>query len=301
MNLAATVSIYSGGPGSGCNPAAGNCGRPSGPKKDIGVSFKNVQAPTKPLQPGQSTEDVWRDPKTGKWNPERAAFHERVVATLIAGHARYIGTPIATILGGGTASGKTSASRKIMGDDPNVVRIDPDEIKTAIPEYAGLKQTDPDNASARVHEESSYMSKLAMAHVAARNLDLVYDATTAGNGGPSMAKMLESKGYDVRAMFFDIPIEEAVARSERRANSSTDPINFGRHVLLDVIKTNHYGAANKFMMMKDMPEISNKKFFDNTGSEPKLVYERAGMGEEKIHDNERWEQYKTKAEGHEST
>jgi predicted ABC-type ATPase len=299
MNLAAAIELYSGGPGSGCNPAVGNCGRKSAGSE--GVSFKNIQAPTKPLGPGQSTEDVWRDPKTGKWDPERAAFHERVVSALIAGHARYAGQPIATILGGGTASGKTSASRKIMGDDPNVIRVDPDELKLAIPEYAGLKQTDPEHASLRVHEESSYISKLAMAQIAARGLDLVYDATTSGNGGPSMAQLLQSKGYDVRAMFFDIPVEEAVARSERRANKSDDPINFGRHVPLAVIQANHYGAANKFMKMKDMPEITSKKFFDNTGSEPKLVYERAGMGEEKIHDNERWEQYKAKAEGHEST
>lgn len=29
MNLASTIEIYSGGPGSGCNPAVGKCGRPS--------------------------------------------------------------------------------------------------------------------------------------------------------------------------------------------------------------------------------------------------------------------------------
>jgi hypothetical protein len=30
MNLAVTISIYAGGPGSGCNPEVGKCGRPSG-------------------------------------------------------------------------------------------------------------------------------------------------------------------------------------------------------------------------------------------------------------------------------
>ena len=30
MNLFSTVSLYAGGPGSGCNPAAGNCGRKPG-------------------------------------------------------------------------------------------------------------------------------------------------------------------------------------------------------------------------------------------------------------------------------
>lgn len=35
MNLAATLSLYAGGPGSGCNPAAGKCGRPSDVISDV--------------------------------------------------------------------------------------------------------------------------------------------------------------------------------------------------------------------------------------------------------------------------
>lgn len=37
MNLRSTISIYGGGPGSGCNPQAGDCGRKSAGKKDADV------------------------------------------------------------------------------------------------------------------------------------------------------------------------------------------------------------------------------------------------------------------------
>src|SRR3970282_2268848 len=40
MNLRETIDLYLGGPGSGCNPDGGKCGRPSiGVKRDLSESF----------------------------------------------------------------------------------------------------------------------------------------------------------------------------------------------------------------------------------------------------------------------
>jgi len=256
--------------------------------------------PTKALKAGQSTEEAWKNPTTREWDPERAKYHQQVVDELLEGKHKVAGRqPVVTLLGGGTASGKTTASRKIMGEDPNVLRVDPDEIKLAIPEYAGLKKSDPMHAAALVHEESSYITKMAMAQAGAKGLDIVYDSTTAGNGGVAMAKLLSDKGYNVSSMFMDVPISMAKARAAKREGNSTDPMNFGRHVPDDVIEKSHYGAADKFMALKDMPEVSQKRFYDNTGAEPRLIYERDGMGEEKIHDQDRWKAYQNKAAGRE--
>lgn len=41
MNLAATIELHAGGPGSGCNPAAGHCGRP-GLSEDQNKKFPNL-------------------------------------------------------------------------------------------------------------------------------------------------------------------------------------------------------------------------------------------------------------------
>ncbi len=290
MNLVVTLSIYAGGVGSGCNPAVGRCGRlptDGGP-------------PAKQLVQGQSTEEAWKNPSTGEWDPERAKYHQQIIDKLLEGKHKVAGRqPIVTLLGGGTASGKTTASRKIMGDDPNVVRVDPDELKLAIPEYAALKKSDPMRAAMLVHEESSYVTKKAMAQAGAQGLDIVYDSTTSGNGGAAMGKLLADKGYDVRAMFMDIPTSMAKARASKREGNSTDPINFGRHVPDDVIEKSHVGAAQKFQELKEMPEVTQKRFYDTSGSEPRLIYERDGLGEEKIHDKSRWEAYKNKAAGKE--
>lgn len=256
-----------------------------------------IEAPTRPLGEGETTEEAWRDPQTGLWNMQREAFHEAVVDKMVEGKTPPVGRkPIAWILGGGTASGKTTASRAILGDDPNVLRVDPDEIKLAIPEYDGLKKTDEDHAAARVHEESSYLTKMAMAEAAARGLDLTYDSTTSGNGGAAMAKMMAANGYDVRVMFVDVPISVARERSALRAKSSKDPVNFGRKVPDDVIVAAHRGAAKKFFELKEMPGLTSIQMYDNTGKEPRLVYQKKG-GEEHVFDQARLDQYRKKGLG----
>lgn len=44
MNLAAAVELTFGGPGSGCNPAAGVCGRPPGGKADLAEIQQQIEA-----------------------------------------------------------------------------------------------------------------------------------------------------------------------------------------------------------------------------------------------------------------
>jgi predicted kinase len=283
MNLSTTITLHCYGTSEGVTKAWDTRGR-------------GRKAPIKSLQRGQSTEQAWRNQKTGKWNAQRDAYHRQVVAGILAGHHPVEGRkPIIHLLGGGTASGKTTASRKVLGASPNTVRVDPDELKLAVPEYDKLKQDDPKNAAALVHEESAYLTKMAMAEAASKGYDIVYDATTSGNGGPAMAKLMAEKGYDVRVMFVDVPLDVARDRAAKREADSSDPINAGRHVPDNVIQWSHYGAADKFMQLKDQDGITDKRFYDNTGKEPVLVYQRTGNGTENIYDNDRWQQYQEKA------
>lgn len=238
----------------------------------------------------------------GKWDASRDAMHEKIVDKAVAGKHEVEGRkPIATILGGGTASGKTSASRKIMGDDKNVLRVDPDEVKLSVPEYAGLKKSDPEHAAMRVHDESGYITSRIMAKAIDNKLDLTYDATTSGNGGVQMARTLLANGYDVRVMFFDIPITQAIGRQQLREATSTDPINAGRVVPTDIIRETHYGSAAKFHELVTLPGLTSVRLYDNSRGtqshpEPRLVYEKVG-GKETVYDQERFNQHKEKAIG----
>ncbi len=42
MNIVSTIQIHAGGPGSGCNPAVGRCGRPRGTDNDVAPKVLNV-------------------------------------------------------------------------------------------------------------------------------------------------------------------------------------------------------------------------------------------------------------------
>lgn len=269
-----------------------------GPAHFIGKKPEDIgKSPAHELRPGQTTEDAWRDPLTKEWNPDRAALHERIVDDMLEGHVAPTGRPpVAVILGGGTASGKTTASRAILGNDPNVLRVDPDEIKLTIPEYEGLKEIDPGHAALRVHEESSYLTKKVLATAMAKGLDITYDSTTSGKSGPTMAKVLADKGYDVKVTFVDVPLKTAIERAQWRAENSSDPINRGRFVPEDVIRESHVRAAANFQVLKDQPGLTSKQFYDTSERTPRLIYSREDNHEEKIYDQQRWKEYQEKAQ-----
>lgn len=250
--------------------------------------------PTKPLLPGQTTEEAWKN-KNGEWDAKREAWHQAVAEKAIEGKVAS-GHREATILGGGTASGKTTLSKQLVGDNKNTVRVDADEVKLVIPEYEKLKQTDPKTAAGIVHEEASYIAKLTMAKSVARGLDVIYDATSTGKGALSMLQKLASEDYKVHVLFADVPIEVAKVRAIDRANDPTNKAGYGRIIPDELMENSHRLAAANFMKMKDMPEAHAVHLYDTTGKTPKVVYARMGQhGRGIITSPGRWEQYKIKA------
>lgn len=252
-----------------------------------------LQPPTKPLQKGQSTEDAWKH--NGEWDKDREAWHRNFVENYLNNKHPMDVPPEATIMGGGTAVGKTTLSRKIVGDNSNIVRVDADEIKLAIPEYAGLKESNPEQAASLVHEESSYLAKSILAEGAARGLNLTYDATSSGEGAVRMVQKLASEGYNVHVLFADVPIE--VAR-QRAASRSEDPANiagFGRVINDDLMTNSHAMSAKNFLRLKDMPEANSAHLFDTTGRTPGMVYGRSGKSNGIVYDDAKWGTYMKKA------
>lgn len=280
MNLASAIELFGYGTSEGVTKAWDTRGR------------------GRNLRPGESTEDHYRSKETGLWDHARSQMHDQVIDGMVEGKVPPTDrAPEAYVLGGGTASGKTTMSRSILGDDPNTLRVDPDEMKTKIPEYEQLKKDDPQNAAFRVHDESSYLTKSLMAEAIARGLDLTYDATTSGKGSIAMVKTLMDQGYKVHIMFADVPLDVARQRADLRARESTDPMNKGRFVPDSVISESHQRAAQNFFTLKDMPGISSVRMYDNSGKpgEERMVFSKREGGEGKIHDTKFFDRYKTKA------
>jgi predicted ABC-type ATPase len=242
------------------------------------------------LGKGESTEEAFKHPTTGEYAPKRSQRHQAIVDKIVAGK-KSSGAPTAYIMGGGSASGKSTGFKKKFARKMRMAlaHIDSDAIKNHLPEYERLKQIDPEKAAYRVHEESSHIAKKALAAAIAGKLDLVYDSTGAGGGTQDMAKRLKGEGYKVHVVYFDIPIPEAKVRAGKRAEKT------GRHIPEHVIQGSHKGSAKNFMEMTKGGHIDKMSLYDTTERVPTLVYSKEGSRPGMIMEGEKWKEYMKKA------
>jgi predicted ABC-type ATPase len=243
------------------------------------------------LKAGQTTEQAFRNEK-GDWHPERQELHNKVIAKYLEGKKkRESGSPEAYVLGGGSASGKSTGFNAMYAKQfrDEVVRIDSDLLKEEIPEYGELKKRDPENAARLVHEESSHLAKQLAAIASAKKIDMIYDSTGSGGGIQGMAKTLSHEGYNVHVVYFDIPIPEARRRAEKRAERT------GRHIPEEVIQNSHRGSAKNFLAMHQGKYVKTMNLYDNSERVPALVYSKKGAEPGIVVDGKKWKEYQKKA------
>jgi len=246
------------------------------------------------LKPGETVQDRFFDEKTKQWAPERQANHAAYVEHNLKGKvAPTDRPPEATITIGGTGAGKSTFTRKYLDENPNAVNVDPDRAKLSVPEYEGLKKTDPAKAAFRVHEEASSMSKQLLKAAAEKKMDFLYDTTTGGSDA-ALYQRLKDAGYHVRIVYVDLPVEEAINRAKLRAESSPDPASRGRVVPENIIRQKHQEAANTFMKFKNDPSVDEIQAYDNSGKNLEPFYNRKGTTE-KTYNPETFERVRAKA------
>lgn len=249
------------------------------------------------LKPNESTSDKFYDKEKDQWSPERQKYHDQIAEQATAGKTPPQGRPPqVTITLGGTGAGKTTVTRTIMADDPNLVNIDSDANKLLVPEYDGLKKSDPQKAAARVHDESKAISKRIIQEAVKKGLDFVYDTST-GGGGDALFKKLKDLGYKVELVYADVPVEEAMKRARDRATNSKDPSNFGRFVPEDIVQKKHVDAAKAFHKYIDSPNVDEIRAFDTTTRTPEEFYTKSGGKEGQIKNQQVFDRVKEKANG----
>jgi predicted ABC-type ATPase len=222
------------------------------------------------------------------FTPERAALHDRIVMDILAPY-KASENPTYTMLGGGPASGKTTALGKIAGfGDKNVAKIDPDEIKGMIPEYKSMQAAKDLNAAAFVHEESSYIAKRVQQAAFERRVNVLLDGTGNGSIEGLVAKMsaAQANGYQVRAYYATISVDEAIIRSTDRA------IKSGREVPITKITETHASVSKVFpTAARNANEI---ELYDTTTRTPRLIA-RGRDGTLEVLDREAYQVFLEKA------
>lgn len=294
-----------------------------GPKFAEGSAFNKPKtgAPTKSLPKGTGATklgvgDLYSDKKpdakhtinqylddNGNLTPEREALHAQAVDNLFAGKQ-----PAApgekktfTMFGGGSAAGKGGLSDPkrckdfqssfFTGGTPSkdtVATIDSDELKKDLPEYREMMDTDPDNAAAYAHEESSAIAKRGMQAAMDNGYNYTLDGTGDGSvdGVRKKIQQARERGYEVNACYVTCPTEMAVKRSIERGERT------GRNVPLDAVRSIHSKVSHIFP--KVASDFDHVALFDTSGGKPVLIAECERGKEIRIVDQKRYDAFLAK-------
>lgn len=190
--------------------------------------------------------------------PERKLLHDKIINDYFAQYPKVEGEKV-FMLGGAPANGKsTVVDGGFLPHPKGSFIVDPDKIKSMIPEYRMLlSQKDKSlvkSAANFVHEESSYIGKQIRKKALEQNYSAVLDGVNDGKIEKLMSNVAavrkESGGKPIRADYVSLDTNLSLKLAEARAKAT------GRTVPLD-----HVRDQNKEISIL-LPKAIDKKVFD---------------------------------------
>jgi predicted ABC-type ATPase len=225
----------------------------------------------KPKSLGEHKDTFDQHFKDGKPTPERQReVHDPIVKkALDVEPAKPDEQKVAILTMGGTASGKSSMLSGV--DTSRFVKVDPDAVKEALPEWKGM--TDPENtfrgAALAAHEESSFVAKKIRDEAISNGNHVLIDGTGASSGNMSAnIDRLKAEGYQVHVMFMHVEVETGIARARDRAEGS------GRYVPDHIVKDVYEKVPSSFIA--NYEKADDFQVFDNSGAAPRRVWSKSG-------------------------
>ena len=227
------------------------------------------------------------DPAREVWSADRDAIHDAIIADLYARAADVPCERKAILAGGLAGAGKSTVLQDHAGiDQSQYLTLNPDEIKAEmarlqlIPEVTGLS---PMEASALVHEESSYLARQLGLQAEGDGRNLIWDVTMSSYASTEgRINELRGAGYSfIEAIFVQIPVELSLCRASVRHREGQDSYWLGeglggRLVPEEVIRTHAdpvWGTVNRRNFEALKPRFDAWSVYDNSidGGIPALV------------------------------
>lgn len=239
----------------------------SGQPDDIGGDVTKLKpsdfTPTNPAAKDSLTRFTRPD---GSLDPRRKALHSMIVDSVLKGGVPNQRQPEFVMLGGGPASGKSTALKAGVRVPPGGVTINSDDIKAMLPEFHGGDPNDKGRA-AFVHEESSAIAKEAMNKAIAQKMHVTLD----GTGDSSIEKVLakssafRAHGYKVVGEYVTADLDKAIERSNARGQKT------GRYVPEDVIRAVHRSVSNVLPQAVHEGAFDEMRLWDTNDGPPKMI------------------------------
>ena len=236
--------------------------------------------------------------KKDSYIPLRAELHDQIIEKILKGTRGNEVEPTATLIGGGSGSGKSSVIAKLLTQehdsefDNGIIVIDCDKIKLELPEYNQMINSEDEMtieaAASFVHDESSDIAdKLLQICIFSRR-SFIYDGTMKNFVKyDAIIKQLKQYGYLVLAYVVDVPFEIALERIQIRAEVEK------RHVDTIVAFESHVYFSATFLRLKH--SFDEFTLFDNTHDEVKVIAFKDEGGSEFIENQQRYKEFVSKA------
>lgn len=230
--------------------------------KFYGHKLKHKYVAKRKIREVKETKEQY-SPHLKKYTKERYMMHKKIVNKIEkTGVSPEKGNkPIAILIGGGTASGKTTLRKKMIKKqllDSNIhaVTVDIDEIKEYIPEYAVYKKTNPEQAAHLVHKESYDIGALLLNQLIKKRKHIIYEGTMARSRKYKwLVDQLKKQNYEIHAYVVDVPLSVAKKRADERM------VITGRKVPHHIIENTHKLVPRTFEAIK--PLLDCYHVYDN--------------------------------------
>ncbi|MCQ6279974.1 zeta toxin family protein [Bacillus sp. EB600] len=195
--------------------------------------------------------------------PHRERLHVKIIKSLMQNtdHMKNSLNPVAILIGGGSATGKTKLREKVIKEQAKTspikfLTVDPDDIKIFIPEYQQYKETSPLTAASFVHKESCDIRDRLVLGLIENRISFIYEGTLAKpKKYKNLIRYLIREGYAVHLYISDVPLSMARIRAEERAKIT------GRSIPTNVIESTHKLVPKTFLAVKDL--VDSYHIFDN--------------------------------------
>ena len=241
------------------------------------------------LATNKDTQEMYKGPD-GNYTPTRQQLHNDIIKRFDDMGSTY--DDQVYMLGGAPANGKsTLVDSGFLKHPAKTMMIDPDKIKGMIPEYnMMISSRDPivrKLAAAKLHEESSYLSKIIQKNALASKKDFILDGVNDGKVEKVIGKLqaMKAQGKTIRADYCTLDTNLSLRLAEKRGRKT------GR-----VVPTQHVANTNRDVSVM-FPELSKANVVDelrlwdtNRAGQARLVFSNI-KGKVTIHDQDLWERF----------
>lgn len=177
---------------------------------------------------------------------------------------------ISFFIGGGSASGKSSFRKSLIEQDPDILVIDSDELKEAIPEYYELARLKPQFAASIVHKESSSMATKLLYKAVEQKISVMFDGTLKSpEKYQRFIAMLRDAGFTVTLVIVDVPVKIALERNRARYAELKEQGKTARLVPDDTVLQTHARIPGSFDALKDL--VDEWMILDTRGNKDEVI------------------------------